>query len=159
MSDDSDLLEIGRIHKAHGIRGEVAVSLTSNREERRRRGSVVIVEGKELVISSVKELHERFIFGFDGITDRNQAETLSGKVMFAAPIDDDGELWVHEMIGCTVVDQGGTERGLVEGVLANPASDLLELSTGFLVPLAFVSRVDGDSKRVFVEVPDGLFDV
>lgn len=158
MSNDFGLLEVGRIHKAHGIRGEVAVSLTSNRIERRQKGAVVIVDGKEMVVNSVKELHDRYIFGFDGITDRNQAETLSGKVMFAPPIDDDDELWVHEMIGSTVVDQSGIERGLVEGVLANPASDLLELSTGFLVPLTFVSRVDGDTKRVYVEAPEGLFD-
>ena len=158
MADEDGLLEVGRIHKAHGIRGEVAVSLTSNREERRRRGSIVYVDGKEMVINSVKELHDRYIFGFEGFTDRNQAETLSGKVMYAPPIDDDDELWVHEMIGCRVLDQGGSERGLIEGVLANPASDLLELSTGFLIPLVFVSRVDAKAKTVYVEVPDGLFD-
>jgi 16S rRNA processing protein RimM len=158
MTVEDGFLEVGRIHKAHGIRGEVAVSLTSNREERRRKGATVFVDGKEMVINSVKELHDRYVFGFDGITDRNQAETLSGKTMFAPPIDDDDELWIHEMIGCSVVDQDGTERGSVEGVLANPASDLLELSSGFLVPLTFVSRVDLESKTVFVEVPEGLFD-
>ncbi len=78
--------------------------------------------------------------------------------MYAPPIDDDDELWVHEMIGSRVIDQGGSERGLIEGVLANPASDLLELSTGFLIPLVFVSRVDAKARTVYVEVPDGLFD-
>ncbi|MDA8349499.1 MAG: hypothetical protein M0038_11975, partial [Pseudomonadota bacterium] len=41
-------------------------------------------------------------------------------------------LWVHELVGSTVVDEDGVELGVVTGLLANPASDLLELADGSL---------------------------
>ena len=62
----------------------------------------------------------------------------------------------HELIGSEVVDQHGTERGTVTSVELNPASDLLVLEGGGLVPLTFV--VDHTDGRITVDVPDGLFD-
>ena len=77
--------------------------------------------------------------------------------MSADPIDDPDELWVHELIGAEVVDQAGTRRGVVEQVVDNPASDLLELDTGYLVPVRFVTALD-PGVTVTVDVPAGLFD-
>ena len=67
-------------------------------------------------------------------------------------------LWVHELVGAVVVDQSGVERGTVGRVVANPASDLLELDSGALVPVRFVTSLR-PGVRVDVEVPDGLFDL
>jgi 16S rRNA processing protein RimM len=76
-------------------------------------------------------------------------------VLLAEPIEDPDELWIHELIGAMVVD-GDVERGRVVQVLDNPASDILELDSGALVPVQFVvSLVPGE--RIDVEVPDGLF--
>ena len=61
------------------------------------------------------------------------------------------------MIGSTVREFDGTDRGTVIAVVANPASDLLELDTGHLIPLTFVTEFE--AKLVTVEVPDGLFDL
>ena len=58
----------------------------------------------------------------------------------------------------TITDQHGTERGRVVEIIANPASDLLELESGALVPVRFVTSVDPGA-RVVVDVPDGLFDL
>jgi 16S rRNA processing protein RimM len=70
-------------------------------------------------------------------------------------------LWVHEMVGALVVDSSGGSRGHVVSVVENPASDLLELDNGNLVPLRFVSgtlvREDG-SRVLQVEAPEGLLD-
>ena len=71
---------------------------------------------------------------------------------------DPDALWVHELIGSVVEDQSGSELGMVESVEANPASDLLVLDSGALIPLRFVvSSVPGE--RVTVDVPDGLLDL
>jgi hypothetical protein len=57
-----------------------------------------------------------------------------------------------------VEDTAGTVLGTIEGVEANPASDLLVITGGALVPLRFV--VDSEpGVRVTVDVPDGLFDL
>ena len=74
----------------------------------------------------------------------------------AEPIDDPDELWVHELIDAVVVDSEGVERGRVVQVLDNPASDILELDTGHLIPVQFVTEVD-PGVRIDVDVPDGLF--
>ena len=101
--------------------------------------------------------HQRdFIVVFEGIPDRNTAETFRGLVLRAEPLDDPDVMWVHELVGARVVEQDGTDRGVVTAVEANPASDLLVLDSGALVPLRFVvSREEG---RVLVDVPPGLFD-
>jgi 16S rRNA processing protein RimM len=76
-----------------------------------------------------------------------------------APADTDpDDLWVHELVGAAVVEADGTERGVVEAVQDNPASDLLVLDSGALVPLRFVTGRDPEG-RVVVEVPAGLFEL
>ena len=66
------------------------------------------------------------------------------------------KLWVHELIGARVIDQSGADRGAVTGVVSNPASDLLELDDGSLVPVRFVTAAEPG--RIEVETPDGLFE-
>ena len=62
---------------------------------------------------------------------------------------------MHELIGSHVIDADGVDRGTIVEVLANPASDLLELDTGALVPLRFVTS--NEPGVIHVDVPDGLF--
>ncbi len=64
---------------------------------------------------------------------------------------------MHELIGTAVVDADGTPRGTCIAVIANPAADLLELDTGALVPVVFVTEHSAD--RVVIDPPDGLFDL
>ena len=77
--------------------------------------------------------------------------------MLAAPAVEDPEaLFVHDLVGSEVVEVDGTWRGKVVAVQANPASDLLVMADGSLVPLRFV--VGRDEGRLVVEVPAGLFE-
>jgi 16S rRNA processing protein RimM len=99
---------------------------------------------------------KRWIVAFEGIDSVDAADRLRGTVLYAPPIDDPDALWVHELVGSVVVDQHGTARGVVESVQANPASDLLVLDTGPLVPLRFV--VEQRDGTVIVDAPDGLFE-
>ncbi len=151
------LLEIGTIGKAHGLRGEVLVRLVTNRMERLEPGSVLHAGERVLVVAAARPHQDRHLVRFEGVADRTAAEDLRGSVLCAEPIDDEGELWVHELVGAVVVDQHDVERGTVESVQANPASDLLVLDTGHLIPLVFVTTSDAGTVRV--DVPDGLFDL
>ena len=74
----------------------------------------------------------------------------------AEPIDDPEAVWVDELIGAAVRDASGDLLGEVEAVESNPASDLLILRGGQLIPLRFVTSV-GDG-TVWVDVPDGLLE-
>ena len=86
------------------------------------------------------------------------AERLRDVVLYAPPLDDPDALWIHDLIGARVEDTGGSVLGTVEGVEANPASDLLVLKGGALIPLRFVVSSE-PGVRVTVDVPDGLLDL
>lgn len=93
---------------------------------------------------------------FEGFVGRDQVEQLRGRTLFAVPIEDDELLFIHELVGLRLIDQHGVDHGTVAAMVDNPASDLLELEGGSLVPLSFYVRHDGES--VHVDVPPGLLD-
>ena len=157
MSKAERLLEIGNIGRAHGTSGEVVVRLITNRLERLDPGSRLGTSLGELVVQASRPHQDRWLVRFEGVTNRSEAEKLRGLVLSASPLEEPDVLWVHELIGSTVRELDGTVRGTVEAVVANPASDLLELDTGHLVPLTFVTKFQ--AQVVTVDVPDGLFDL
>ncbi len=152
-------LEIGRIGRAHGLRGEVSVAAITNRAERFAPGSVLYAGERELHIASAREHQDRWLVRFEGVDDRNAAEALRGVLLTAdaAASEDDDELWVHELIGADVFDRAGARIGAVTAVEANPAHDLIVLDTGALVPVVFV--VEHGDGRIVVDVPEGLLDL
>ena len=152
------MLEIGRITRPHGVRGEVSVLLTSNRTERLDPGSVLETANGPLEVRSSRPHKGGWLVQFVGIDDRDQAEAVRNLVLRAEPIDDPDELWVHELIGATVIDQDGVAHGAVSRVLENPASDLLELDGGTLVPVQFITEYT-PGEEIHVDVPVGLFDL
>ena len=153
-----EVLEVGRVQRAHGIRGELVVNFTTNRPERWATGARLMIAGEWWTVSASRPHQGKILLQLEGVTDRTAAERLGGQMVFATGIEDPEALWVDELIGCVVIDQTGTEHGLVTEVLENPASDLMVLEGGALVPLAFVTGVDASAHRIRVEVPEGLFE-
>ncbi len=154
--ETSPLLEVGRVVKPHGLRGEVNVKLITDRSERLAPGTVLHTEHRTLVVESSRPFQAGFLVVFTGIGDRDGAEALRGVTLSAPPLDDPETLWIHELIGAEVVDVDGGTHGRVVAVEANPASDLLVLASGALVPLVFV--VDRSPAQVVIDPPAGLLD-
>ncbi len=150
-------LEVGRIIKAHGLKGQVLVDLWTDRVERLRSGSELLTDRGPLVVEAAAAHQDRFIVTFDKIATREDAERWRGVVLSAPTIDDDDVIWIHELFGAEVYDAEGVRRGVVVDVESNPASDILALDTGALVPLTFVTNVEANV-RIDVDVPDGLFE-
>ncbi len=151
-------LEIGHIRRAHGLRGDVFVQLLSDDPARLEPGTKVRTRTGELTVVSARVASSgRRVVKFEQIADRTAAERFANEPLYAEPLDDPDALWAHELIGSEVVEVDGTSRGTCVAVLANPASDILELESGALVPSVFVvSMSDG---VVTIDVPDGLFDL
>lgn len=110
-SDDS-LLEVGRIVKAHGIRGEVAVVFTSDRSERTQPGTVFHSDKGLLRVLSCRAHQQGYVMSFEGIADRNAAERLHGLTLRAERLDvtDEDIIWIDELFGALVVTTDGIER-------------------------------------------------
>ena len=157
MADERATLEVGRIVKAHGLRGQVQVDLWSDRVERLGAGMTLQSERGPLVVVAAAAHQARFIVQFDRIDSREEADRWRGVVLSAPRINDESVIWIDQLFGAEVVDATGAHRGVVVDVEANPASDLMVLDSGALVPLTFVTSLDAN-KRVVVDAPEGLFE-
>jgi 16S rRNA processing protein RimM len=167
------LVEVGRIARPHGLRGEVVVELITDREERMAAGTRLHSDAGPLVVASARPQHgahgqsgsgtgrqvrPRWVVRFEGHADREAVESLRGIVLRAEPLDDPDELWAHDLVGSeVVVKDTGDRAGTCVAVVANPASDLLELDSGPLVPVVFV--VEHTPGRIVIDPPDGLLDL
>jgi 16S rRNA processing protein RimM len=139
------------------VRGEIYLSLTSDRPERRQPGGRVFVAGSWRTIQKIRPSNDRFLVMFEGITVREDAAQLTNEGVYAEPIDDASALWVHEIVGSRVVGIDGTDYGTAAAVLDNPAHAIIETDRGVLVPVPFVtSYTDG---VVVVAPPAGLLDL
>ena len=154
------LLEVGRFGRPHGLKGEIYVSLSTDRDERLSEGSRLWA-GRWLDVRWSKRTADRWVVSLAGHQDRTSVESLVNRTIWAEPIDDPQAVWVHQVIGAVVREIDGRDRGRCVAVVANPADDLLELDSGALVPARFVTRVvgEGDHFVVLVDAPAGLFDL
>lgn len=165
--------------RPHGLRGEVVVELVTNRPERvspgadlhagDRPGAASTATTRPAAVPAVLHVEasrpvpgagrrgDRWIVRFAGVTGREGAESLRDTPLSAAPLDEDGALWVHELIGALVADTDGHPLGVVAAVQANPASDLLVLDGGELIPLRFITA--RSAGRLTVDLPPGLLDL
>lgn len=151
-------LAVGHLRRAHGLKGDIFVQLTTDRRERVEPGAELFARGQLLRVATSRVAgNGRIIARFEQIADRTEAERWTNAELFAAPIEDPSALWVHEMIGLRVVDQDGVERGVCASVLANPAAELIETDEGALIPSNFVVAVNDGV--IAVDVPAGLFEL
>ena len=157
MTDERITLEVGRIVKSHGLRGQVIVDLWSDRTERLDVGSVLDTTRGPLTVVSAHRHQERWLVSFSGVSTREAADALRGVVLSAEPLEDDDAIWIHELFDAEVFDQHGVRLGQVTDVEANPASDLLVLDNGHLIPLTFVVDIT-PNERIDVGIPEGLLE-
>jgi 16S rRNA processing protein RimM len=167
-------LVVGRIGRAHGIRGDVFVAVrTDDPEARFAAGSVLATDPAEvgpLTVTEARNHSGKLVVSFAGYTDRSAAETLSGVrlVIDSAdlpPSDDPEEFHDHELVGLAAVLGDGTPLGSVTEVVHGPAGDLLAIAREgggeVLVPFIreFVPEVDVAGGRVVLTPPEGLLDL
>ncbi|CAB4779766.1 MAG: 16S rRNA processing protein RimM [Actinobacteria bacterium] len=165
-SDPIGRLQVGRIGRAHGLKGEVAFALISDRTERVAPGSILHTGARALTVSASRPHQGRWLLSFKEIKDRTAAEELLGEFVMADPLDaselEDGEnvIWVHELVGAEVRDISGALLGPVVAVEDNPASALMVVSINgdeVLVPVVFI--VENSPGVVVINPPDGLLDL
>ncbi len=133
------------------------MQLWTDRTERLAVGATLTTEARDLRVVGSRPHQGRYLVQFEGIRDRVGADALRGLELRAAPLRVEGALWVHELVGAEVVTATGRSIGTVVALEPNPASDLLVLEDGSLVPLRFVIAFEPGGK-VTVDIPEGLVD-
>ncbi|MGH3654771.1 ribosome maturation factor RimM [Glutamicibacter sp.] len=162
-------LQVARIGKPHGIRGEVTAQvMTDTPEERFTAGEeLIVVDGpvKTLTIENARWNKTILLLSFKEIADRNQAETLRGARLEIEvsdePEDDSDEWYEHELLDLKVM-LDGEQVGVITALRTNPAQDLLvfEDADGQEIYLPFVDEfvpeVDPEAGIVVITPPAGL---
>ena len=164
-------VEVGRVVKPHGLRGEVIVRVASDVVGRLAPGVEVRVAGVATTVATSREHQGRPLVRFAHVPDRNAAELLRGAIVEAAPLDVEelDTYLVSELVGVPVIDGDGASLGTVSALVEMPAVagyDLLEVTITegrtWLLPAAdeLVEVVDdADGLRLVVgELPEGLVD-
>ena len=164
---DRPTVVVGKITRAHGLKGELSVEVRSDNPERFVAGaSMFLQDGRSLVILSTHQHGKRLLLTFAGVQDRTAAEALQGQLLVVPeawlPALPDGEYWPHQLEGCEVVTESGRVLGTVTEVIANPANDLWVATdaegTETLIPAIrdVVLDVAPDAKRILVRDVPGI---
>jgi 16S rRNA processing protein RimM len=171
-----DLVIVGRVRKAHGVRGDLVVEPITDAPD------AVFASGRRVIAGTVagdptkdrRELHvERaspfkggFIVHFEEITDRAVADTWHDRYLLLPadelePLGED-EIYLHEFHGMHVVLESGEPVGMVAEVYELPqglALDVKRERDSVMIPYdRVVTSVDRQMRRITIDPPDGLLD-
>ncbi|MBJ7433812.1 MAG: ribosome maturation factor RimM [Microbacteriaceae bacterium] len=169
-------LRVGRLLKAHGLKGAIKLELyTDDPALRFVPGSVYTLQvpdespwvGKTVSLKELKWYNDQAVVFLEGIDDRDAAESLVKAILWvdeaqdSRPVEEDA--WYdYQLIGLTV-RRNGHAVGTITRVDHFPAQDLLIIDTGdteVLVPFvkAIVTRVDIEAGTMDIDPPIGLFE-
>lgn len=164
---------IGRIGRAHGVRGEVAVEVRTDEPDARFAvGSSLQTDPPSagpLTVVATRPHSGRLLVRFEQVPDRTAAEGLRGVLLTVQVADSDvpadpEEYFDHQLVGLAVSAHDGGVVGEVVDVVHNPAHDLLVVRRGpgdeVLVPFVaeLVPEVDVVAGRLVVADRPGLLD-
>ena len=169
MPQQPEHVIVGRVRKAHGIRGEVVVEVLTDDP------ATVFATGRRLLTESHGDLHIRRSTPFKGgwilrlseITTRNEAELWRERYLLLPtaelkPLAED-EVYFHDLVGLNVRLPGGEPVGRVEGLFEVPQGLMLDVRTErgtVMVPYRpeVVTQVDIEHGTIVIDPPAGLLD-
>jgi 16S rRNA processing protein RimM len=163
-----DMVLVGRITGAHGIRGEVKLrSFTADPAAIATYSPLETAKGSKIELARIRPSKDGFIAVLKGVSDRNASEALRGTELFVPrqrlPEPDEDEVYVHDLIGMTVHLADGAVLGEVAGIENYGASDLIDVKIEgrkdtVLIPFADGYVLRADAEKLVVDLPEGFLD-
>lgn len=132
-SSDAGIL-LGVVLGAHGLKGEVKVkTFTHVPAALADYGKLSTEDGRHFEVGALRETGpDSAVVRFDGVSDRNSAESLKGVKLHVArgalPEPDDDEFYHADLIGLRAEDMSGASLGLVKGLHNFGAGDVIEIT-------------------------------
>ena len=165
MTDEPEPdLRIGRVLKAHGVKGALRVELLTDFPDRFAPGREMVVGGRRLRVARSEELQGSVLVTFEGISDRTAAEPLAGAYVTvplaearALPAD---HYYHFQLVGLTVFDtRQARQLGRVAEVLSYAANDVLRVTDGdreVLIPMirSVVRSIAPAEGMITVDLPE-----
>ena len=158
---------VGRVTRAHGVHGEVAILVLSEVPGRFDVGATIWSEdGRALTVASSRPHRDRLLVRFREVADRTQAEALQRTLLVvpesASPELPAGSWWDHQLEGSRVSTDTGRELGAIREVIHTPANDVWSAvddgGVETLIPVLkdVLVSVDVAARRVVVHEIPGL---
>ena len=168
MSSKEELIPIGRITGAHGIRGEVKLAPYGPLDD--VQWGTVYIAMRGLAPEPCKVLSFRlhkggYLVFLEGVPDRNAAETYSGLEVFVhrsdIPEAGEGEYYYADLVGMEVFTEEGKLVGRVDNVFSTGGNDVLETSGPLgevLIPAieSVIIRIEPEKRKITVRLMEGL---
>lgn len=168
QTSEPEFICIGKIHRAHGIRGDVVMDPMTDFPERIRRGKTVYVGDsyQALTIARVRDKAPYLLIGFKEIEDETAASAFRNTYVFVKTADlpklPDGEYYFHQLIGLEAISVNGEHVGILSEILETGANDVYVIKkddgTEELVPDVpqFIRLIDVDKHIIQIDFPDWI---
>ena len=167
-----DLIAVGRVARAHGLRGRILVAPYNDESEGLERVAALWL-GKDggsprrVEVVRAERANLGYLVALRGLDDRDAADALRGLEVLVPrgdlPALDDNEFYAADLVGMAVVDGAGARRGEVVALETAGRQELLTVRTPAggeaLVPLSLVREVRAEAREVLIDAPEGLFEV
>jgi len=162
-------IAVGRINSTWGLKGHVRVTPFTSNDARFVTGARLIVAGQPRVALEVISPQGYPMIRFVGFESRTAAEALRGAVIEIEadelPALPEGDYYVDDLRGLTVVTTDGTEVGTLADVLTTGANDVYLVrrpgQKDALIPAIkdVVLSVDLAAKQMVIDPLPGLLDL
>jgi 16S rRNA processing protein RimM len=169
---------VGRIRKAHGVRGEVAVEILTEEPDAifaaGRRVFAGDTDGElspgptELSVRTVRPFKEGLLVTFGELTDRTIADRWRDRYLLVPATEveppGEGEVWIDDLVGMRVELPGGAPLGSVREVYELPQGLVLEVNRpgaqSVILPFTddVVTVLDSENRLIVVDPPEGMLD-
>ena len=173
MTDNDELVPIGRITGTHGIKGLLKVYSYSGNIESLQSAKTAFLKGKdgllrEYAVKSVSAYAGGFILGLNEFSDINQVLSMAGSELCLKrsqlPVPDEDEYYWRDLIGLTVHTDQGVELGTLVDIFETGSSDIYVVrgdSKEYLIPAIadVIAHVDITGKKMIITPLDGLLDL
>lgn len=168
VKDEPCFVCIGKIHRTHGVQGEVVFLPMTDFPERIRRGKKVLIGEEHIpaVVKSVREKPPFLLIRFDQYSDETQIEWAKNKFVYVSIHDlpnlPDGEYYFHQLIGLDVVSPENNHIGILREILETGANDVyvIQCENGKeeLVPAIpqFVQEILIEEKKIVIKMPEWI---
>ena len=169
MIKKEDVYKIGRIGKAHGVKGEVSFSFDDDVFDRVDADYLILEVDGILVPFFMEEYRFRSdntaLVKFEDIDTQDRARELTNCDVYflrSEADDEEEELSYSFLVGFDIIDdQSGQKVGKIASIDDNTLNILFELENGTLIPASeeLITDIDKDNKTITIALPEGILEL
>lgn len=165
-----DVYRIGKLGKAHGVKGELSMMIDDDTFDRVE-AEYLILEMDGIMVPFFMEEYrfktdDTVLVKFEDVDTQERAKQLTGTEVFfpraLAQEDETGELSYAQLVGFTIINAADkSEAGVIVSVDEQTVNIMFELTDGRLIPAAeeLIDGIDIEKKEITMIIPEGILDL